>query len=277
MHSLETAPRQERSLSRRNRPRRRAAVIAALGTTVGLGMAWGLASRSGPTAPPGSTGSTNLLVNGSFEQPAGGGLALVGQPNNWWQRFQMWVRFNREMNRVSLRQRRRPAYVPFPPPSPELTGWRVVKGTVDLVGRSYWQQAPGQGNQNIDLIGSPGAATIEQTFPTEPGREYRFSGWLSHNPVIAPRMTRRANVYLNGTFLVQLVHGDPKTSTKNMRWTRFSHRFRAPSNSTTLRLKDVTEATGTSPNSATAVQLCGTAVDGLSVTPVAAGQPDAHR
>jgi hypothetical protein len=183
----------------------------------------------------------------------------------------MWWRYNTAINRAAIRQRQRPRYVPFPPPPPELTGWRVVKGTVDIVGPGYWQPAPGQGNRSLDLIGSPGAATIEQTFATEPGSEYVFSGWLSHNPVIGPGMARRANVYLNDTFFVELVHGDPKTRTKNMRWTRFSHRFRATSGRTTLRLKDVTVATGSSPNSATAVQLCGTALDGLSVTPAASG------
>ncbi len=147
----------------------------------------------------------------------------------------------------------------------------MVEGTVDIVGRGYWQPAPGQGNRSLDLIGSPGAATIEQTFATEPSREYDFSGWLSHNPVIGPGIARRADVYLNDALLVQLVHDDPKTRTKNMRWTRFSHRFRATSSRTTLRLKDVTVATGTSPNHARAVQLCGTALDGLSVTPVASG------
>ena len=108
----------------------------------------------------------------------------------------------------------------------------------------------------------------EQTFPTEPGREYLFSGWLSHNPEIDPALVRRANVYLNNAFFVQLAHGDAKTRRQNMRWRRFSYRFRATSSRTTLKLQDVTVASGTSA-SYMAVQLCGTVLDGLSVTPVA--------
>jgi uncharacterized protein DUF642 len=252
------------------RRRRRTASIAALGMIPALGIVWALATMPAPIAPRGAPGSGNLLVNGSFEQPVGG-LLTLGRSISWWQRFQMWYRFNSEINRLSISRRQRPVYFPFPPPPPELTGWRLLKGTVDLVGRGYWQQAPGQGNQSLDLIGSPGAATIEQAFPTEPGREYLFSGWLSHNPVIDPALVRRANVYLNDRLFVQLVHGDPKTTRRNMRWKHFSYRFRATSSRTTLKLQDVTMASGT-PASYLAVQLCGTVLDGLSVTPVAASR-----
>src|SRR6266571_2734439 len=268
MRRPQTASRDEPAAAGPDRPRhRRAAIIAALGMILALGIAWALVSGLAPVTLPRISGSGNLLVNGSFEQPVGS-LLTIGPPVSWWQRFQMWYRINSEINRVSVGRLPRHVYVPFPPSPPDLTGWRVLKGTVDVVGRGYWQQAPGQGSQSIDLIGTPGAATIEQMFPTEPGREYLFSGWLSHNPEIDPALVRRANVYLNNAFFVQLAHGDAKTRRQNMRWRRFSYRFRATSSRTTLKLQDVTVASGTSA-SYMAVQLCGTVLDGLSVTPVA--------
>jgi hypothetical protein len=266
MRPLETDSRDKPAARGRHRSRRRAVAIAAIGIILALGIAWGLVRQSSPLAPRGTPRSANLLVNGSFEQPVGS-LLTIGHSMSWWQRFQIWYRINSEINRTSISRRQRPVYVPFPPPPPELAGWRVLKGTVDVVGHSYWQQALGQGNQSIDLIGTPGAATIEQTFPTEPGREYLFSGWLSHNPVIDPALVRRANVYLNNALFVQLVHGDPKTTRRNMRWRQFSYRFRATACRTTLKLQDVTAASGTSA-SYMAVQLCGTVLDGLSITPV---------
>src|SRR5712691_12502494 len=238
MRQLGTVLLKERAVAGpERRRRRRAAIITALAMILALGIAWALVSRPAPLVPLGTPGSANLLVNGSFEQPVGS-LLTIGHSASWWQRFQMWYRFNNEINRISISRRQRPVYAPFPPPSPELTGWRVLKGTVDVVGRGYWQQAPGQGSQSIEMIGTPGAARIEQTFPTEPGREYVFSGWLSHNPVIDPALVRRANVYLNDALFVQLAHGDPKTTRKNMRWQRFAYRFRATASRTTLKLKD---------------------------------------
>jgi hypothetical protein len=97
-----------------------------------------------------------------------------------------------------------------------------------------------------------GAATIEQTFPTEPGRDYLFSGWLSHNWMIGEG---RANVSLNGAFFVQLYHNIPGTA-QDMHWTPFSYRFRTTAAATTLTLEDVTGVDNAH----------GTALDGLSVT-----------
>jgi fibronectin type 3 domain-containing protein len=116
-----------------------------------------------------------------------------------------------------------------------LPGWRMTRGTVDILTEPGWQAAHGQ--QMIDLVGTPGAATIEQSFPTEPGREYLFSGWISRNPEVSEG---RANVYLNGQFFVQLYHREPGVIHRNMRWVPFAYRFRAVSPVTTLTLEDVT-------------------------------------
>jgi hypothetical protein len=127
---------------------------------------------------------------------------------------------------------------------------------VEALTVTYWQSAPGQGNQSIDLAGwSPG--TIEQTFPTVPGQEYVFSGWIAHNPEnpIAPE--GRADVFLNGQFLVQLVHRDAQATRAAMRWVPFTHRFRATAPATTLTLVEVSNTW----------PVGGLFLDGLAVTP----------
>jgi hypothetical protein len=162
----------------------------------------------------------NLLVNGSFEAPG-----IQGQ-----------------------------RFVPF---GDAIPGWRICQGTVD-VKSTYWQNAPGQGQQSLDLVGSPGAGSIEQSFPTQRGREYLFYGWLAHNPV-NPNITEgRANVFLNGTLLTQLVHRDREATCRDMRWQWFGHRFRATSPMTTLTITDVTGHGA----------YWGTALDGLAVGPM---------
>jgi hypothetical protein len=167
--------------------------------------------------PPAATGP-NLLVNGSFEQPP----VPAGQ-----------------------------AYSTLGPG--KLPGWTIVRGTVDV--DQEWQQAPGQGRQSLDLVGDH-AGTIEQSFATVAGQQYRFSGWISHdygNGVAEGR----ADVYLNGTFFVQLYHNMPSSQT-DMKWQPFAYSFRAAGTTTTLRLADVTGLT----------DYQGLVLDGLSVVPV---------
>src|SRR5207302_780603 len=102
--------------------------------------------------------------------------------------------------------------------------------------------------------GTAGAASIEQTFPTQPGREYLFSGWLSHRP---DAKAGQAQVSLNGAPFVQLEHSSAtagKATADEMRWQLFSYRFRATAASTTLTLADLPSPGG------------GVVLDGLAVT-----------
>lgn len=173
-----------------------------------------------PIAGSPSPGGANLLVNGGFELP----VVPAGRANQT-----------------------------LTGPG-DLPGWRIVRGSVDVVPSlpSDWQPAPDGGRQSLDLVGTPGAATIEQTFPTQPGQVYVFSGWLSHNYGIPEG---RANVFLNGAFFVQLYHAVPN-SREDMKWTFFSYPFRATAATTTLTLADVTNLS----------DVRGTALDGLSVS-----------
>ena len=169
-----------------------------------------------PTAA--AAAGPNLLVNGSFEQPPlpAGQASSILSPGG-------------------------------------LPGWTIVRGTVGV--HQEWQPAPGQGHQSLGLVGDrPG--TIEQSFATVPGQQYRFSGWIAHDYGDGVP-EGRADVYLNGTFFVQLYHNAPSSQT-DMHWLPFSYSFRATGATTTLRLADVTGLSA----------LRGLVLDGLSVVAV---------
>jgi hypothetical protein len=147
-----------------------------------------------------------LLVNGSFETPDAAGTTE---------------------GRLAV----------SPPSSP---GWRLVAGSVNAVSQRYWQPAPGQGRQSLELAGAAGGGSVEQTFVTEPGRVYVLSGWLSHTPGLEEG---RAALQVNGVHQTQLFHsralyGD--TAPADMKWQPFTFPILARAATSTLRLTDVT-------------------------------------
>ena len=91
-----------------------------------------------------------------------------------------------------------------------IPGWTVVRGTVDVLANSPnsglpWQHSA-EGAQSLDLIGTPGVASLRQSFTTEVGRKYVFSGWVSHHYGVGEAS---ANVSLNGVLLAPLYHNTP--------------------------------------------------------------------
>jgi hypothetical protein len=108
-------------------------------------------------------------------------------------------------------------------------------------------------HQSLSLASAAGVAGIEQSFPTQPGQNYLFSGWLSHRPDSA---AGQAQVSLNGAPFVQLQHSNitaGQTSADDMRWQLFTYRFHATAASTTLTLSDLPGSGG------------GVVLDGLAV------------
>jgi hypothetical protein len=179
--------------------------------------------------PPPPPPPVNLLVNGSFEDPDTSGSSIG------------WLTYG-----AAGIPGRAPAGASIP-------GWKITQGTVDVTSW-YWKAAVGR--QSLDLVGdNPGA--FEQSFATEPGKEYSFSGVIAHNPGNFFLAEGRGNVFVNHLFLTQLVHQDEQATVSDMHWTSFSVRFRATSATTTLTISD---ATGTPfPG--------GLVLDGLAVTP----------
>lgn len=148
--------------------------------------------------------SENLLVNGSFEEP----LVPPGQAA------------------LTLR------------PGSTLPGWKITRGTIEVVPDRVWDGLPGAGHQSLDLAGeSPGL--IEQTLPTAPGQVYLLSGAIAHDPVHSDMQGGRADVFLNGEFFVQLVHREPAARRRAMAWWSFWYLFRATSPTTRLSIADV--------------------------------------
>ena len=145
-----------------------------------------------------------------------------------------------------------------------IPGWRVVSGNVDVIPNSErvlwaWHQSA-DGTKSLELIGNPGAAIIEQSFPTEVGRNYVFSGWIAHHFAVGEA---GVNVSANGEALEPLYHSGQATQA-DMKWARFTREFTARSTTTTLRLGDRNLA---------GWEWGGAVVDGLAVSLVPRPQP----
>jgi hypothetical protein len=182
-----------------------------------------------------TAGQDNLLANGSFEFPDSSSAPdpsgyIYGQPL----------------------QADNPDYHGY-----SIPGWSIPFGTIKLV-RDGWEQASGQGKQGIDLAGSGGAGIIQQSFFTQSGKNYVFSGWYAHDPGIADA---RAVVYLNHGFwtdhLTWVFYSFGYTEPYSMGWKHFSLTLKADAAQTTLIIQDVS---GQNDHE-------GFAFDGLKVTP----------
>ena len=112
-----------------------------------------------------------------------------------------------------------------------LPGWRVLYGTVD-VGANY--PTP-NGRNYLDLIGTPGVAAIEQSFPTVSRQKYVLSGWVAHHPGIP---VASAEIFIDNQPLERLFHTGRVTE-DNLQWTPFARTFVASCSMTTLRLADL--------------------------------------
>ena len=138
----------------------------------------------------------NLIVNGSFEEgpPVGNYLAL--NPGNT-----------------------------------DVKGWVVTRAQVDLVG-NYWPAADGQ--NSIDLHGSPGFGGIQQTFATKPGRKYVVTFSLSANPDGA--VAKKQMAVAAAGKLEEFTADMTGKTLKNMGWEKKTWRFTAVDKQTTLEL-----------------------------------------
>jgi hypothetical protein len=122
-----------------------------------------------------SSASANIVVNGSFEDPA------ITTPLG---------------------------FVPFYAGSTGITGWTVTAPNasqgVDIVsaslyGNPAWAFA---GNQSVELAGTPGRGGVEQALATLPGQGYVLSFALSSQP-LSP-VTGGVSVFWDGTLIETL-------------------------------------------------------------------------
>lgn len=142
-----------------------------------------------------------------------------------------------------------PAYPPGTPfvayfaVSPAIVGWLVEAGAVDHI-RDYWE--PANGEQSIDLTGSPGRGTLRQDMNTTAGAKYRLRFAMAGNPephpVCAPEpKVKKMEVRWGTTVVGTLSHNTTGRDFTNMGWTTHEFIVTANSSVTPLRFKDVTD------------------------------------
>lgn len=125
----------------------------------------------------------------------------------------------------------------FGAPSRVIESWQVSAGSIDLVASGSILGSAHSGLQMIDINGSR-AGTIQQSFNTVPGKNYRLELFYSNNPNPAFALpSYSASIGLVGTtqLLSALVTHAGATELE-MNWQRFAHSFTADSVTTTLVL-----------------------------------------
>ena len=133
--------------------------------------------------------SANLLVNGSFEDP---------QISSYFQTVNAGA--------------------------PTITGWVVSGVSVDIVNQNFAPGYPARdGNQMIDLSGTPGPGRIDQSFSTNVGETYvvSFSGSANSG---ADQM----DLYLNNSYLYTV------TNAAQGSWKDMTYMFTATSESSSI-------------------------------------------
>lgn len=144
--------------------------------------------------------SANLIVNGSFEEPA-----IEGAP--W---FKVYTTAGQG-----------------------LTGWTVGERSVDLVHDNFGGTGPAyDGVQFLDLAGTPGPGAISQGFATVIGQMYELTFAYANNPGLSPAS---ADVALDGaTLAYSTTISHSGSSPSDNLWTLFSYKFEALDDFTTL-------------------------------------------
>lgn len=108
-----------------------------------------ITSLSAAAPVPKGAQSTNLVVNGSFEDgPA----------------FEVCK--------------------PVDKGSDVIKGWVVTRGQIDITQQNGNEWKAAHGKRALDLHGSPGFGGVEQTIATKPGKKYRVTFRMSGNPGI---------------------------------------------------------------------------------------------
>ncbi|MFI5675756.1 choice-of-anchor C family protein [Streptomyces cellulosae] len=129
--------------------------------------------------------------------------------------------------------------------------WRVVSGSVDLIGRGYWQAA--EGGQSLDLNGNdPGA--VSQTFATTPGTAYTVSYSLAGNAIEMPAV-KTGKVRIDGQDIQDFSYDTTGRSLQDMGWVTRQVTFVATGSSTTLSFASTTASAS------------GPVIDNITVSP----------
>ena len=113
--------------------------------------------------------------------------------------------------------------------STEIEGWKVVRGSVDIVGPD-WQSSGG--SYCLDLEGEAAFGGVSQTFATTPGQSYLVRFDMAGNPEGPPK-TKKMRIQAVGQsadFSIDIVGRDRR----NVGWQTHSWRFTATEPKTTI-------------------------------------------
>jgi hypothetical protein len=152
-----------------------------------------------------------IIVNGSFEQPATSTAVTVNGPAN----------------------------------TTGLPGWTVGLVSIDVVnaaGNGFVTGPAYADAQYVDLDGSPGPGQISQTLATTLGQSYILSFAYGNNVVGAQSSNPGATVALTGSNLAPFTVNHSTSTTSNINWTLFSGQFTATG--TTAALSFTSTSTG---------------------------------
>jgi choice-of-anchor C domain-containing protein len=120
-------------------------MAAMLTTALAATMLGPVTTASASAGVPADSSPTNLVVNGSFEDPSSWQTEAIDE---------------------------------YPGGSTGITGWTVGGDSVDVTGSSYWTAQDGE--QSVDLSGSaPGS--VSQTVATTPGSVYTLTWYMAGN------------------------------------------------------------------------------------------------
>lgn len=122
--------------------------------------------------------------------------------------------------------------------APDLDGWTVVHGTVDIVG-TLWPAS--DGDRSIDMDGTS-FGTISQDIATKPGDSYALTFDLSGNAYGPP--TVKTLQVSAGDENVRYAFDVSKRPGRSMGWQTKSWTFKATAKTTTLRFESLDTENG---------------------------------
>jgi choice-of-anchor C domain-containing protein len=173
-------------------------VCAIIGLTGAL-----TAAMLAPQTVSAATANSNLIVNGSFEEPS------IWQTN---------------------------PFVEYDAGSTAMPGWTVGGNSIDLVGQNYWQAE--NGDQSVDLSGSaPGS--VSQTVGTTPGANYTLSWYMAGNTNCGQTI-KTMNVFWDGTLIDSPTFNTAGHSNTSMGWVQHQLNVTAAGASSAVEFADAT-------------------------------------
>jgi hypothetical protein len=128
-------------------------------------------------------------------------------------------------------------FLALPAGDTTLAPWVVSDVGIDLadVNNGFVVGPASEGNQYVDLDGTPGPGTLSQTFPTTAGSMYQLVFAYANNYVNTPNAQANVRIYASsGDLLGPTLISHSTSVSGSLDWTYFSGNFLATDSSATL-------------------------------------------